>query len=386
MVERGLALIEPTAEVAAPPRRRRPRVLLAAVAAALLAALTLALWPDRDGRTPPTPAAAAPAALSLAQRPLPERDWIPIEARIGEVLVTARLQQSMALQAQVNALAGTLRGRVEHTFLPWYLSFGRRKLEELDAYNLYARDRLTEWLGGGRQETAQFKLMTTFEAEFGAQVLRPGETRNELHRIGQSVADGYASRVALGLREIQAEFAITFADWQTFLARHPPLAFVDGEGRRHLVPLAALATPDPAWVEMGNAIGAAAAARFDRMPSIIDLTTLVDSRNRSIFSAGENAAIYFTSYLLYWAVLIILLRTGVVPFSIFGFLLGWLLWEIFAWGSWIGLEYFDFEKTRSALTPIIEGRTDAWLEHFSASIGDGGATGPLQILYQLERR
>lgn len=374
--------------VAATPRRRTRHVVVAAVAAALLAAVTVALWPGHAPRpaTPPPAAAAVDPAAVLSERPLPPRDWPAIQTRVAELLTTARLQQSMALQSRVNALATTLRGRLERTFLPWYLSFGRRKLEELGAYNLYARDRLTEWMGGGRQESAQVKLITTFEAEFAKQVLRPDETRHALRRVAQEVADGYANRVAVGLREIQNEAGVPFADWQNFLARQPPLSFIDGQGHRHVVPLAALAAPDPAWVEMGNAIGDAAVLRFDHMPSIVDLTALVDAKGRSIFSAGENAGLYFGSYLLYWAVLIVLLRTGVIPFNIFGFLLGWLLWETFAWGSWIGLEYFDFEKTRAMLTPVIENRSDAYLGYFNATIADTGPTGPLQVLHQLEQR
>ena len=390
MVERGLAVIEPTTTditPAARPKRLWVKVTVAAVAAALLAALTLVLWPGRPDRpAAPTVKISETAPLTPAMRPLPARDWGKIESRVAELLTTARLQQSMALQERVSAFSSTLRGRVERTFLPWYLSFGRRKLEELGAYNLYARDRLTEWMGGGRQESAQVKLITTFEAEFAKQVLRPDETRHTLRRIAQDVADGYANRVAIGLREIQNDDAISFADWQTFLARHPPLVFTDAHGRRRQVPLAALASPDPSWVEIGDAIGDAAIQRFDRLPSIIDLTALVDSDGRSIFSAGENAAIYFGSYLLYWAVLIILLRTGVIPFSIFSFLLGWILWEIFAWGSWIGIEYFDFEQTRARLAPVIETRTDAYLGHFTASIADSGPMGPLQVLYHLERK
>lgn len=384
-----MPLIDPAVEasVAVTPRRLAPKIAVAALTAALLAAMTLVLWPASRS-APDVGRAASPSqdAAVPVPAPLPERDWAAIDQRVSELLATARLQQAMQLQSRLVALSGTLRTRVDRTFVPWYLSFGRRKLEELGAYNLYARDRLMEWAGGGRQDSAQIKLITTFETEFAAQVLRPDETRRALRHIGQDVADGYASRVAVGLREIQNQAGVSFAAWQTYLSRQPPLAFIDGDGRRHAVPLAALATPDPTWVEIGTAIGEAAAARFDHMPSIVDLTVMVDSKGRSIFAAGENAALYFGSYLVYWAGLIILLRSGIIPFNIFGFLLGWLAWETFVWGSWIGVEYLDFERTRAALSPVIEARVDSYLGYFEAMIGDPGPNGPLQILHQMERR
>lgn len=355
------------------------------VATALVAALAAATLALRHEAAPPSPPAVAASAAAAGAAAVADHDWPTIDRQVTALLVTARLQQAMALQRRVTALVGTLRGRLDHDFLPWYLSFGRRKFEELGAYNLYARDRMVEWLGGGHQESAQVKLITTFESEFALQVLRPEITKRALREIGRDLADGYANRIAIGLREIQDGAAIPFSAWQTYLSLQPPLVFVDSGGRRHSIALTALTAPDPAWLEIGAAIGDSAAARFERMPSIVDLTALVDAKGRSIFAAGENAAIYFGSYLVYWAALIILLRSGLIPFSVFGFLLGWLLWEVFAWGSWIGVEYLDFEKTRVALSPVIEARAEVYFDHFTVLTADPSPTGPLQALHQMEK-
>jgi hypothetical protein len=352
------------------------------VAVIVIAALLvlLASWPAPPPPAPaPRPEAAAPPAA-----PPPDRDWAAIDRRIGDVLLSARLQQSAALQRRVGALTTSMRNRVGRDFLPWYLAFGRRKLEELNAYNLYARDRVTEWLTGERQQTAQMKLQTTFENEFVLQVLRPEETRRDLQRIGQDVADSYAERVAAGLREIQEGEGISFAEWQERLARHRPLSFTGPGGHHREMSAESLTVPDPVWLEVAGAIGGAATARFDRAPSIVASAALVDQGGNSIFNAGENAALYFGSYLVYWLGLIILIRSGVVPFSLFGFLLGWLLWETFVWGSWIGWEYLDFEKTRASLAPVIEMRAEAYIGDLQTVLADGSRTGPLKVLYQLE--
>lgn len=371
-----------------PPPRRRPwrPAMAAGLLAAVAAAATLTLV--APGKAPRPPAArvetaAAPAETAVALRPA-GRDWSAIDRQVAQVLLTARLQQAAVLQRRAAALAASMRSRVGRDFLPWYLSFGRRKLEELHAYNLYARDRVVEWLTGERQQSAQMTMLTTFENEFGRQVLRPEETRRNLLRIGQDIADGYAERVAAGLHEIQDGAGISFADWQAYLAKRQQLSFVGADGRRRDMPAESLVAPDPVWLDLAGAIGAAAIARFERAPSIVDAAALVDKRGRSIFTAGENAAVYFGSYLVYWLGLIILIRSGVIPFSLFGFLLGWLLWESFVWGSWIGYEYLDFEQTRASLSPVIETRADAYIAQLQAMFADGSRSGPLRVLYQLE--
>jgi hypothetical protein len=311
-------------------------------------------------------------------------DWTAIDRRIAILMTTARQEQAGMLRYRVGVLAKTMHVRVNRDFLPWYLSFGRRKLEELSAYNLYAHDRVVAWMTGERQQSAQIALISTFESEFSRQVIRPDELRHEMQQIGQDLATAYANRIAVGLRAIQDESDISFMDWQTHLAEMPRLSFTDANGHRTYLSMEALAAPHPIWLDLGNEIANNAGARLSRLPSIIDLTTLVDAKGQSIFSVGENAGLYFGSYLVYWLALIILLRSGLVPFSLFGVLLGWLLWETFAWGSWIGFEYLDFEQTRANLAPVIDARASAWLDQFQAMIADGGPSGPLKVLYQFQ--
>lgn len=341
--------------------------------------------PSSPLRTTEQQRAESPALLgSAAGRASVSHDWAAIDHDVAELLVTARQRQGLVLRRRIAALVATLRNRVDREFVPWYLSFGRRKLEELGAYNLYARDCLIEWLTGEHQQSAQISMISTFEDEFSRQVVRPDGLRQHLEQIGQEMADDYARHVAVGLREIQDGAGISFADWQTHLAGMPSLSFTGADGRRRSLTMDAFAAPHPVWLDLGSGIGTAAAARFDHLPRIVDLTTLVDGKGRSIFSAGENAGLYFGSYLVYWLVLIGLIRSGLIPFSLFGVLLGWLLWETVAWGSWIGLEYLDFEQTRANLAPIIDVRVDAWLAQLQALIADDGPSGPLKVLYQLE--
>jgi hypothetical protein len=98
---------------------------------------------------------------------------------------------------------------------------------------------------------------------------------------------------------------------------------------------------------------------------------------------GKNAGLYFGSYVIYWIFLIILIRSGVIPISIFGALIGWVLWETFAWGSWIGLEYLDYEQTKAQLEPVIIDRCDIYFTQMRAILTDHSPTGPFKALFQL---
>ncbi|MBX9635004.1 MAG: hypothetical protein K2X44_08490, partial [Magnetospirillum sp.] len=366
------------AEVSPPSSRPwRFKLILAACAASFLAAAAFLLPSASVPVAPLQPVATSPAAIPAI---VPSHDWPALDARVVELLSTARLQQSVVLQRRVNAMGGVFRSRVERDFLSWYLSFGRRKLEELNAYNLHARDTLMSLADGERHDSAQLKLITTFESEFTQRVMRPDETRHTLLQLGQEIADGYGNRVSIGLREIQDAAGVPFAVWQAHLAQLPPLFYTTASGERRMVRVDQLASPDPVWLELGREIGDAAMLRVDRMPSVIDLTTLVDKSGRSIFAVGENASIYFASYLVYCFFMILLFRSGLIPFNVVGFLLGWLLWETFSWGSWLGVEYLDFEKTRNALSPVIEARTETHLATLGAVLADSGPGGPLRVL------
>jgi hypothetical protein len=330
----------------------------------------------------PAPAveAAAPAAV-----PVPAHNWALVDHQVTDVLSEARTRQAAAWRSEILSVSRTMTYRVEREFIPWYLSFGRRKLEELKAYNIHAKDVLVEWITGQYEPSARSALVETFETEFTDRVVRPDDLARDIRRIGREVAESYAADVARGLRGVQDESGLSFVELREYLDRRPPLTYVSADGRVRTIPALALITPHPAWLDLGDEIAAAATTRLDHLPRVVDLATMVDAQGRSIFAVGENAALYFTSYLVYWAGLIILIRTGVIPFSLFSFLLGWVLWETFAWGSWIGLEYLDFEQTRAILSPIIEERAVQWLAQVRSLLADTGPDGPLRALHLLEQ-
>jgi hypothetical protein len=336
---------------------------------------------------PPTPLAHSQKAPEVAPisapSPIPTANWAAANRDIAEAIVTARLHVMGTTQKQIHEMINAMSGRVEQSFVPWYLSFGRRKLEELRAYNYYASDRLHLLFTGEEIDTSTPALTATFEEQFSAQVLSPEETRLALQQIGRRAAQEFGIRAGRELQRLQETHGVSFSNWQKHLAELPPLAFTGRDGRQVQVSLAALAAPDPVWQELGATLGGALTARFERMPSIVDREIMVTKDGESIFSVGKNAGVYFGSYIVYWIFLIILIRTGVIPISIFGALIGWALWETFAWGSWIGLEYLDYEQTKAQLEPVIVERCDAYFAQLRAILTDHAPSGPFKALFQL---
>ncbi len=323
------------------------------------------------------------AAADPIQAPFPGANWSAADRDIVEAIVTARLHVMGITQKQLNEMVNTMSGRVEQNFLPWYLAFGRRKLEELRAYNYYASDRLHALFTEEEIDTSTPALTATFEEQFTAQVLAPEETRLALQQIGRRAAQEFGIRAGRELQRLQEAHNISFSNWRKHLEELPPLAFTGADGRQIKVSLASLAAPDPIWQELGTTIGGALTARFERMPSIVDREIMLTKDGESIFSVGKNAGLYFGSYVIYWIFLIILIRSGVIPISIFGALIGWVLWETFAWGSWIGLEYLDYEQTKAQLEPVIIDRCDIYFTQMRAILTDHSPTGPFKALFQL---
>ncbi|CAK0758199.1 conserved hypothetical protein [Gammaproteobacteria bacterium] len=308
-----------------------------------------------------------------------------MDAAIVAALAGAR-QEAVGLgQRRVAALVGTLAQRVQTVFVPWYLSFGRRKLEEIRAYNTFAMSWIGGLASGNFQDESRRILVKTFEDEFSARVLTPMETRQALQAIGREVAQDYGSRVTLALQNIQERRAISFPKWQKYLEKLPP-GQLSLAAKPMVVPLPALAAPDPIREVLGEDIGKTLVDRFTQFPSVAsDHSDLQVRDGRSIFEVGRNAWAYYGSYVIYWIVLISLIRSGFIPINLSGALVGWLIWETFAWGSWITWESLDFEQTRLQMEPLIVHHSDNYFVGMRATLTDPGPEGPFQVLHVLER-
>jgi hypothetical protein len=343
--------------------------------------LILALLLMRAPSQAPAPSMPADfAAPAIAARVSPALD-----PELTAILTAARREAMSLTQQRLNALVNTLSKRVESAFLPYYLSFGRRKLEEIKAYNTFAWGWVKGLLGADQQDAAVPVLVATFQQAFETQVLTPAATRQALRQAGREAARHYATYIALALQDLQESRAVPFAQWQRYLDSLPALRVTLPEQGVWYLPLSALATPDPLRARLGEVIGDALEQRFNAWPAITaDPHTLYLPDGQSIFDVGSNAGFYYGSYVVYWIFLILLVRYGWIPINLSGALVGWLVWEIFAWGTWIGWESIDFEQTRAQLEPIILQHADHWFAGLRAQLTDAGPTGAFHLLQILE--
>jgi len=160
--------------------------------ALLVVVLVLVRSPSRPVAPVHRPVQSAPV--------IPHKLSTGMDAAVIAALASAR-QEAVGLgQRRVAALVGTLAQRVQTVFVPWYLSFGRRKLEEIRAYNTFAMSWLGGLASGNFQDESRRILIKTFEDEFSARVLTPMETRQALQAIGREVAQDYGTRVTLRFR------------------------------------------------------------------------------------------------------------------------------------------------------------------------------------------
>lgn len=348
-------------------------------------ALTLVLLVLLATRHPESPPVDEPGAVPESAAAALSRT--PIDPAIHSILAAAR-QEAVALGKQrLTQLVTTLEHRVETAFLPRYLSFFRRKFEEIRAYNAFALDRVKSLFGADSGEDSSVPMLINhFDEDFSSLVLTPPVTRRALQTIGQEVAQHYAWLVAVGLQELQETRGIGFTAWRHYLQTQPTSTLAVPGQPALPVSIAALAVPDPLREHLGEAVGLALEQKFTQYPAITqqrDGLRLPDGR--SIFAIGSNVWAYYGSYVVYWIVLITLFRTGFIPFNISGALMGWLLWETFVWSTWIGLESLDFEKTRAQLEPVILQQADLYFTQLRALFIDPSQTGPFSVLLELER-
>jgi hypothetical protein len=336
-------------------------------------------------RSPTHPVAPVHRPVPSAPATPPKKVTTGMDAAIVAALSDAR-QEAVGLgQRKISALVGSLAQRVQTVFVPWYLSFGRRKLEEIRAYNTFAMSWLGGLASGNFQDESRRILIKTFEDEFSARVLTPMETRQALQAISREVAQDYGTRVTLALQNLQERRSISFSKWHRYLEKLPPgrLTLAD---KPMVVPLPALAAPDPIREVLAEDIGKTLVERFDSFPTVAsDYSDLQVRDGRVIFEVGRNAWTYYGSYLVYWVVLISLIRSGFIPINLSGALVGWLIWETFAWGSWITWESLDFEHTRQQLEPLIVRHSEAYFAGMRATLTDPGTDGPFQVFHVLEQ-
>jgi len=313
------------------------------------------------------------------------KDNTGIDPAIFVALAEARHESVGLGQRRIAALVGNLAQRVQGVFVPWYLSFGRRKLEEIRAYNTFAMSWLGGLASGNFQDESRRILIKTFEEEFAARVLTPMETRQALQAIGREVAQDYGRRVTVALQNLQEQRSFSFAKWQRYLENLPHGRIMVAD-KPMSVPLMALAAPDPIREVIGEEIGQTLLRRFTSFPTVAsDYSDLQVRDGRVIFEVGRNALTYYGSYVVYWIVLIMLIRSGLIPVNLSGALVGWLIWEAFVWGSWITWESLDFEQTRQQLEPIIVRHSDAYFAGMRATLTDPSIDGPFHILHILEK-
>ncbi|MEI6415318.1 MAG: hypothetical protein WCP34_13800 [Pseudomonadota bacterium] len=325
---------------------------------------------------PPTlPGGTTRPASSIHEPVDPNILWALTEARLGSVADGTR---------RINQIIGVMSQRVEVAFVPWYLSFGRRKLEEIQAYNAFARDWLTSGFASSPRDSSTPLLTETFNREFTDKVLNPSETRQSLQVTSRDIAINYGTRLNSALLRVQEERSLSVAEWRRYLEGLPPLVvWLDGQTLN--ISISALARPDPIRDRLAEAIAADFTARFDTRPVVSDEKGLVAPNGENLFAVGRHVWIYIGSYMLYWVLLLLMIRTGFIPMNLFRALLGWMIWEIFAWGTWLAWESLDFEQTRAQWQPIILQHADVYLNHLRNRLIDPDPNGPFNVLYQLER-
>ncbi|MFN3075467.1 MAG: hypothetical protein ABT940_01025 [Alphaproteobacteria bacterium] len=312
--------------------------------------------------------------------------WTEVNRDIGAALATARERSLAKARLDLDVTLNRISARVDHDFIPWYTSFTRRKIEELVAYNNFASDKVYTFFTGETRDTTTPPLIATFEEQFNERVLRPPETVEALRVLARGVTTEYAETVSSEFRRIEARFTIPPEIWAAHLKGLPPVSFVGGNGQPVLISLDQLATPGPApmWREMERVLASRLVGRFERLPSILGPRMTPGADEERMFSVGRDVGVYFASYVVYWIFLLFLIQSGVIPLSLFSALLGWILWEAMAWGTWIGYEAIGFEQTRVRLGMAIEAHANTFFTYANVFLGDYGQNGPFKALYHLE--
>ncbi|MGE4219583.1 MAG: hypothetical protein AB7G39_09070 [Alphaproteobacteria bacterium] len=332
---------------------------------------------DTASRLPPV---SAPGPIA-APGPTVVPDDRPLEVAIADRMTETRGAVASLVAIRIEELVVGMRLRLEEVFLPQYLSFPRRKYQELKAYNAYLLDWVHNLLTGDDRDTSMPALVADFEEAFLSRVVMPDDVRPKLAAAGEEAARIYLVELANGLEALRIRRGLSPGAWQAQLDSLPPLMFPGRDGRAIGVPLASLsASIDRLSAQLGPAIAADMQTRFDRTAVIVDAASLTSESGQNLFNVGSNATVYYMSFVVYWVVLIVLLQSGLLPVNLFGALVGWVVWEILSWGSWILYEWVQFGHTRQTLDPIIR----AFAEEYFARLREIGAGGSFNALRHIE--
>lgn len=318
--------------------------------------------------------AAAPAPATAAQA-------IPLARLVAQELAAARQKTIATAQAGIQGVVEGNTYRLHTVFLPDYLAFFDRKLEELKAYNLYALDWVSNLWTGQRQDRSAPSLIADFETPFLNDVVAPERTRLALTAISHAAAADYASDMTNRLGLLKQTGFYAAEDWKSL----PPLVFIDRQGQKIITPLSDVMPANTVFLAaLGGAIEQPLLIRFERSYQTLDTTSLTWPDGESIFAIGQNATIYYGTFIVYWIGLFLLLRSQIIPINVFGALLGWLIWETISWGSWLSYEWWQYEHTRNALEPLIVDFAEDYFAKLMAIGADLSEAGSFRSLHQIE--
>lgn len=341
--------------------------------------------PPATPAPPVEPVASAPLATASAdsqpQSNSRQSPPIALAQLVAQELAAARRNAVTTAQAGLREIIDGNAHRLHTVFLPGYLSFIDRKLAELKAYNLFALDWVIGKLTGQPQDRSTPSLIADFEAPFLSQVVSPIQTRQQMTAVGNATASRYAADLEARILLLQQSGIFAAEDWQAL----PPLSFTSQQGQHAVMPVTGVSATDPRFLAALSAtIGNSMGIRFERSYRTLDITSLTWPSGESIFNIGRDAWIYYGTFVVYWIGLFLLLRLQLVPINVFGALIGWMLWEVFSWSSWLGYEWLQYEQTRNALEPVIV----AFAEDYFAQLAQIGAdmehTGAFRSLHQIE--
>jgi hypothetical protein len=343
----------------------------------LIVAIAAAIW----FRSPAgSPVVATAQAQAPAGRTGP--DWPTVDAALGAAIAAARQNAERRALERLGLLVESWETRFANSFEPWFFDFQRRKIEEFASYNLHLWDSAARIFSGERPLAAAAWMRRTFDRGFEDYVLDPMSSRALMRQIGTDTARDFALQLSSDLALIRDRHGVPDDQWRRRIARLPTVQLDLGAWA---VPLDRLIALDEGSVNaLGSSIGRVLERRFAGMPPFGDTDILVDQEGRSIFSVGENAYLFYSSWAGYVIVLAILLQSGWISLRLFGALLGWLIWECFSWGTWIFWESKNFEVFREVLAPRMAAHAASYFANMRDLLADPGAAGPFAALYQVE--
>lgn len=330
-------------------------------------------------------APAPPDDKRIESIPLEPPDDRPLAAIVADRMAVAREQALGLAELRIRELRDGMERRFEAAFLPGYLSFFRRKFAEIKAYNTFALDWAhNQWTGEQRDRSTP-ALIASFEDLFIEQVVAPARSRATLDEIGRAVASVYVETLATALETIRQQHGVDPQAWREQLNALPLIFFTGRDGRVLEIRIGdGIDDPQRFSVELGTALAHALHIRFERTTEILDAGRIRFATGESVFFIGQNVKFYYGSFVVYWLGLLILLRLDLVPINLFGAIIGLIIWEVCAWGSWMIYEWWQYDSMRRALEPAIVSFAASYLDRVLDLAIDLPSGGSFQSLRQIE--